>query len=627
MYIYFMLVMCLLIAFAFHLFVGSSKIEGGASKHQGAFNDKLKTFEPFFKATDLMTNLITTYDEIDDKISFVDTRGYMRPDGHVGQRKLFIAAYQFLKLYPNEKYLVYAGSAPNNYAWLLHDCFPTMKFIYIDPRPHAFFETDSKHQHISISRDSLDKIKTGPNTIYVLTEYFDSELAKMLSDLECLFMCDIRSVYGPGTAEEGDVCNNLGQQALWFDLINAKASSLKFRVPFTLLDKSWPNSSPKMQTDLDLASARGYNIIDNIKSTGKFRYFEGTIYLQAYAGCMSAETRLVINRGAKYVDYDNLEFEARLFYYNLYVRNSLERDTDLMHDLALELSIVGPDLMQAFNDLTGRYYGTYRASTHLGVKGIDLYKFFYDSYSNLEGNISHQVEVFDGKLDDCLDTNKFIQYIDEDLHKLWLIERFKMLGTSKYIVTDMLGIDDEFPSSTIIYIGRDCPPNYKTVEFTSGLISDGGQLDEDRLLHTSKISSNVDGVSMLIFDLDSALVSMLEPIKLAVTCKYPGAKLRGQVMPSPYLDVGMITYIGYGSDQFNSLVDPRQHKTFFNLCHPMKHPKFHHMLDYHYSSSCLDKLSDDLMKTKRHLDRLASKYWCGWVYDSKPRIDLFTLLK
>lgn len=50
-------------------------------------------------------------------------------------------------------------------------------------------------------------------------------------------------------------------------------------------------------------------------------YLDGTIYLPVFGKCLTHETRLMVRRGAKLVQYNNLKYERQLAYFNRIVRN------------------------------------------------------------------------------------------------------------------------------------------------------------------------------------------------------------------------------------------------------------------------------------------------------------------
>jgi len=75
-------------------------------------------------------------------------------------------------------------------------------------------------------------------------------------------------------------------QEKWHKLSQAKMSMLKFRLPYCSGEDS------------------------------TFKYLSGEIILQIWATLTSTETRLIVARGAKSIEYDCLDYESRMFRLN-----------------------------------------------------------------------------------------------------------------------------------------------------------------------------------------------------------------------------------------------------------------------------------------------------------------------
>ena len=82
------------------------------------------------------------------------------------------------------------------------------------------------------------------------------------------------------------IMQDLDMQKNWIKIIRPKKAFIKFRLPYL---------------------------------SGKTRYFKGIIYLQQY-GPLSTETRLYINNPDKFVEYDNVEYDEKLAYFNGIIR-------------------------------------------------------------------------------------------------------------------------------------------------------------------------------------------------------------------------------------------------------------------------------------------------------------------
>lgn len=181
--------------------------------------------------------------------------------------------------------------------------------------------------------------------IFVIEDFFTSELADKLHLLKqkgkkVFFISDIRTVsdiktlsrlntqdlldddeYGP---KDGDILWNSAQMYNWLLILQPSAYMLKFRCPFSSdSDISEFENNPdilKCKDDIDF--------IGDYKNK-KYKFIKGdNIYLQAYQGKSSTETRLVgrekYNLSKKYFletkYYSIKDYEDRLFYYNNIVR-------------------------------------------------------------------------------------------------------------------------------------------------------------------------------------------------------------------------------------------------------------------------------------------------------------------
>lgn len=185
---------------------------------------------------------------------------------HWGQLKLFLSELEFLTKViqdanDREIWFIYAGAAPGDHIPYLHSLFPSIHFELYDPNDFAFEPTDM--------------IKT-----YV--QFFTEEDAQKWanqSDKYIAFCSDIRSE--PATNE--NVERNMKMQREWWEIMNPDLAMFKFRLPW---------------------------------SVGKTSYMKGDIYIQAYPGHNSTETRLIVERGAPMVDYDNIAYEEACAYHN-----------------------------------------------------------------------------------------------------------------------------------------------------------------------------------------------------------------------------------------------------------------------------------------------------------------------
>lgn len=324
---------------------------------------------------------------------------------HNGQRKLFLTELEFLTIYHTYgKYFIYAGSAPGWKTFYLSTLFPNLIFILVDPNPfELLIYRDQSHK--SRPNDPLKpdlkyikyldhntptkwveqiKARDDKTKIFLINDYFTNITASELSELDggIIFNSDIRTSDNDESPSDLDILWNSAQQLNWISLLKVKAYMLKFRAPYHTNNKTFPLHYMKDDFDFSKKSL-GVDFISEYNSNkGTFSYLNGTIYLQAWAGYKSTETRLigtykdliVTNYKIALKPYDIIEFESKLFYYNTIVRmygfyfNDNANKTlgfDHCHDCALEnkiwtnygKSVIIIDIKQAvktLNELTRR---------------------------------------------------------------------------------------------------------------------------------------------------------------------------------------------------------------------------------------------------------------------------------
>lgn len=187
-----------------------------------------------------------------------------------GQKKLLLSEIEFLTLFGNlSDTVVYAGSAPGTHISIISELFPKHKLILYDPR------------------DFAKSLKLHPQ-IKTHKEYFTDKTAKMFENQNILFISDIRRGSSNDDDFEKTVAEDMEMQRNWVKIIKPELSMLKFRLPY---------------------------------KDGNTEYFDGDIYLQAYAPLTSTETRLITN-GSAVVKYDNKKYEEQLSYFNVKIRTT-----------------------------------------------------------------------------------------------------------------------------------------------------------------------------------------------------------------------------------------------------------------------------------------------------------------
>ncbi len=200
-----------------------------------------------------------------------------KPALHWGQLKLFLSEVEFLTLAVQEVtanepdkeiWFVYAGSAPGNHIIYLAELFPMIHFELYDPNDFVVKDTNMIKTHVQFFTNEDAKYWASSNNL----------------DKKIVFCTDIRTE--PATQE--NIVRNMNMQLEWWKIMNPELSMFKFRLPW---------------------------------EPGKTEYPEGDIYIQAYPGPTSSETRLICKKDAKLKLYDNTQYEDACFYHNLITRS------------------------------------------------------------------------------------------------------------------------------------------------------------------------------------------------------------------------------------------------------------------------------------------------------------------
>ena len=212
---------------------------------------------------------------------------YIRTVIHYGQRKLLMSEIEFFNLYtkPNvEQIVVYSGAASGTHITLLSELFPNIKFYLYDPAKFNEKLYDDKYKQ----------------NIIIKQTFFTDKVAEQFKNTDCLFICDIRRADEERlNYKENDIQirKDMEDQMLWHEIINPKASMLKFRL-------SWEK--------------------------GITNYLDGKIYLPVWGRATTTESRLIVEGNDK-KDYDNTEYEEQMFYFN-----SVTRVAKYKHNIVME---------------------------------------------------------------------------------------------------------------------------------------------------------------------------------------------------------------------------------------------------------------------------------------------------
>lgn len=287
---------------------------------------------------------------------------------HLGQRKLFLTELQFLTKHTNPEkvsIVVYAGAAPNNKGQYLADLFPNVIFLYVDPNPLIikdnlnpvqFYQLPSNMPDLpspddikswlvvvkDAANDVQELLDSGgeerKNRIYIIRDFFTPKIASACEEVfgkeQFLFVSDIRTNIHASRGHTGnsddempgtlDVIWNMAQTFNWMRIMKPAYSMLKFRHPFyesggieTMIKSVVPGSM--YYDDFERAKKKefGINGIDFIANAKekKMIFWKGDVYVQAWAGKRSTESRLVTD-AKSLQSYDIHEYDNRYDYYN-----------------------------------------------------------------------------------------------------------------------------------------------------------------------------------------------------------------------------------------------------------------------------------------------------------------------
>ncbi len=215
---------------------------------------------------------------------------------HWGQMKLLISEIEFLTpFYGKRLHVVYAGAAPGIHMLILADMFPTFHFIMVDPAP--FMPAVGNRSSITLINDFM-------------TDELARKFREEYND-ELLFICDIR-VGAEDARNETDLAQqerihkDMEAQRGWVRIMRPESSMLKFRLPWNLGD-------------------------------GKTQYAAGIVRLPVYGKRLTHEARLIVDRDAPDILYDNALYEGQMAYFNQVLRPSLyPSEACVFHMLGME---------------------------------------------------------------------------------------------------------------------------------------------------------------------------------------------------------------------------------------------------------------------------------------------------
>lgn len=275
-------------------------------------------------------NLYRSLDSL-QYIKYFPRKQLLKSVVHIGQLKLLINEIEFLteKIHIsnyNNTHIVYAGAAPGMHISVLLDMFPGLNWHLVDPNKFC---------------DSLVYKCKNMNNVELVNDYFTDKTAKHYfntlkrKNKTILFISDIRC--GPEATDimEEDIDRDNIYQAKWHKIMKSDYALLKFRIPRLPKDKTIPkkyqdhkttyermlnkkhNKSETKQNTIILKKGENCNNYDNTELFhDKYNYLQGEVCVQCFAPKSSTETRLIVSKNAKRINYSLDDYEGRLFYHN-----------------------------------------------------------------------------------------------------------------------------------------------------------------------------------------------------------------------------------------------------------------------------------------------------------------------
>ena len=252
-------------------------------------------------------NRIVTYDDIPGEIEYVTNTipTNERSICYSGQRKLLFGEIQFLtknlSLLPDDKVVIYIGSAPGYHLISLIKLFPYVKFILYDGRRHARL---------------LYNFVRGNKLIKINRALYTRKESLKYANVPHLLISDIRNL-------------RIGKIVITEYEDNPEHMNEKFAI----IDNDLNLQKEIILMSQPIASMLKFVVRWN---DGVTNYLDGTVYVQSWAKRGSAETRLVCKQPYTFRDYSNKEYEQKLAYYNKLCRTKYYDYTDEMNQYILD---------------------------------------------------------------------------------------------------------------------------------------------------------------------------------------------------------------------------------------------------------------------------------------------------
>lgn len=316
--------------------------------------------------------VLVTLDDIKYHMEYSNVGVDFKTNLHIGQRKLFMNELQFLTHHLDSKnsmcYVIYAGAAPSNHIYKLHEYFPNIKFILVDPAQFNIYLHNSHMTHLNTANDGIVYLKYDKNNsklsldpskvnfydgttndvvrrmvvsneynnkmrkfieesnykIFIIQDYYTDALSELFSKLSdtVFFFSDIRTgLLGEESPTDLDILWNSAQQLNWVNILKPSALMVKFRCPYYMDFRGKTEDEIRniiaKSSDGSIERALNYGV-DFIKNYMKRKmvYFTGSIYIQPWGPVTTTEVRIVSDDYTKMTEYPCLEAEEKFFYFN-----------------------------------------------------------------------------------------------------------------------------------------------------------------------------------------------------------------------------------------------------------------------------------------------------------------------
>lgn len=300
-----------------------------------------------------------TINDIPHKLTYEKVARLISPNVSIPQRRTFLSDIEFLTLYysKHEKssspIVVYAGSSSGNHLYFLHEMFPNVKWVLIDPMPCLMFidtiptsyrcAPHPKIIHLRTSKTpysgnryeielSINNAQSVCNFIresefsfYIIEDLMTIELAKILKNTNCLLISDIRtnsfSDYDVNKNDLDILWNNI-QQFNWVKIMEPQMYMVKFR-SYYYVHSPLPDIANGHQINEDLEYAKKYCGVDFLEDYENkiSTYLKGKFHLLCFSTRFNTETKLIGEDHTDNMTFSNIWYESRMFYFNAIYRS------------------------------------------------------------------------------------------------------------------------------------------------------------------------------------------------------------------------------------------------------------------------------------------------------------------